>query len=64
MTVYPAYQPIGEAECFIPPVCVSFRSRRRGIFNGGRLADAIPYAIRGADSHEGRTLQLDETHTP
>ena len=56
MTVYPAYQPIGEAECFIPPVCVSFRSRRRGIFDGGRLADAIPYAIRGADSHEGRTL--------
>ena len=23
MTIYPTYQPIGEAECFIPPVCVS-----------------------------------------
>lgn len=56
MTVYPTYQLRREAECFISPVCVSFRSRRRGIFDGGRLADAIPYAIRGADSHEGRTL--------
>lgn len=42
MTVYPTYQPIGEAECFIPPVCVSFRSRRREIFDGGILPDAVP----------------------